>query len=1045
MGNIYIKMWLLFLLVMGSVPCFAQDLSEVEYWFDQDLDKRQTVQIHGEGDVTINAGTSNLDVGLHWLYMRVKDSNGIYSSISSSPFIKSDPKKGNTIEYWFDDDFDSPHSKSVNIPDGDTNLTIQLDMSDVPFGMHRLNYRIVTKGGSVNPISTIFFMKFGNGSVDRLEYWIDDDVNNIRYTESSSTDDGCIFFDKDLDLSGVPLGLHRLNFRASSSGHKCSSVCTAYIFKTGGGESDRLEYWIDDDVSHSRFAEGATKTDSCIIITNELDLTDVPVGLHRLYFRLSSSNNRSLSSPSMAFIMVGGATEPEMEFWLDDDLDNTKTMAMTRYGSSYVADGLLDLSDAENGLHRLNYRFTTTDKRSSSATGTSIVVISSMPDFWTQTEETEIVKGVYWVDDQEPIAFADFEPGMEVNIEELVNLASLEDGEHVLSMRFMASNGRWTDIDHTIFYKSVLENTICIAGILYEYRNRQGNPYVTVKGYEDDITEIKVLPKVTYGSKELVVTNIDPKAFYGCNTVGDIALLPSTMTDIGAESFASSSINEVRLGTVAAPTIGNDAFPSGTNLRVPVEGTGYGALSSLFKHNNIRLTYDYECIYDDQWAALKRIDKMISGQGGNTGWDFTDRKATPAGIERWGDDNVCEIDLSYHNLTGSYNSEDWTKGLPKISRINLVGNSILDMRGYENYHIMRLDSQLYNLVTEIKVSALDVEQLLTPDIPLIFRDANTGELGNPSNHHITYSLKTMTSDSIYLAENQENYGILLNVTPNGEVSSSQNKNNASNVYHGKSGDLLFVTSDGNQSLTPNSYFKTHLYFDNGDVNINGEVDVADLQHVINHIFDFGDQKNIFAWHAANLATDDVINVQDVVGVVGVILDQMPESANANANRLKAMADGENDIEDATLIITDEALILQSDYDVAALDLVVNDKIDLAAIKEMGMIVSSKAMPDGRVHIVAYSLSGRGIPAGEHVIATNTLGKFLSSAKLVDLEANRLNTSIMNMSSGITDIEEINRNKTVDGHLYDVSGRHVTKTYRGIVIQNGKARISNLSK
>ena len=955
------------------MPSIAQHQSEVEYWFDNRVDNRQKVSITGTETVAIDAATDNLDVGLHWLYIRVVDADGVYSGITSSPFIKCDPRKGNTFEYWIDDNFDNVHTKPINVLGGETALTLLLDMGNVPIGIHRLNYRIVTMGGNINPASTAFFVK------------------------------------------------------------------------TGDGEPDRLEYWIDDDVKHSRFAEGATKTDSCIIITNELDLTDVPVGLHRLNFRLSSSNNRSLSTPSMAFIMVGGATEPLMEFWLDDDIDNTKTMAMTRYGSSYVADGLLDLSDVENGLHRLNYRFTTTDKRSSSATGTSIVVISSIPDFYTQSEETKIVKGVYWVDDQEPVAFADFEPGMEVNIEELVNLASLEDGEHVLSMRFMASNGRWTDIDHTIFYKSVLENTICIAGIIYEQHSNQGNPYVTVIGYEDDIAEIKVLPKVTFGNKELVVTNIDPKAFYGCNTVDDIALLPSTMTNIGDESFAMTSVHEVRLGAVAAPVIGNDAFPSGTNLRVPVEGTGYGALSSLFEHNNIRLTYDYECIYDDQWAALKRIDKMVSGQGGNTGWDFTDRKATPAGIERWGDDNVCEIDLSYHNLTGSYNSGDWTDGLPKISRINLVGNSILDMRGYENYHIMRLDSQQYNLVTETRVSDLNVEQLLEPDIPLIFRDANTGELGNPSNHHITYSLKTMTSDSIYVSENQENYGILLDVAPFGEISSSQNNNNASNVYHGKSGDLLFVTSAGNQSLTPNSYYKTHLYFDDGDVNINGEVDVADLQHVINHIFDFGEQKNIFAWHAANLAKDDIINVQDVVGVVGVILDQVPESANANINRLNAMADGENEIDDATLILTDEALILQSDHDVAALDLVVNDEIDLSAIKNLGMTISSKTMTDGRVHIVVYSLSGRVVPAGEHIIATNTVGKNLSSAKLVDLEANRLSTIIMNMASGVTDIEEINNGNSVDGHLYDVSGRRVSKTYRGVVIQNGKTRVSNSSK
>ena len=519
------------------------------------------------------------------------------------------------------------------------------------------------------------------------------------------------------------------------------------------------------------------------------------------------------------------------------------------------------------------------------------------------------------------------------------------------------------------------------------------------------------------------------------------------MTNIGEEAFATTSVNEVRLAAETAPTIGNDAFPQGTNLRVPVDGKGYNAFYSLFERDSIRLTFDYGCIYDDQWAALKRIDKMVSERGGNTGWDFTDRTATLAGIARWGDDNVCEIDLSYHNLTGAYNSGEWTEGLPKISRINLVGNSILDMTGKDNYHIMRLDSQRYDLVTDVRVADPNVEQLLMPQIPLIFRDANTGEIGNPINHHVTYSLNTMTPDSAYVDENHENYGILLNVTPNGNVSLSQNRDNTNYVYHGKSGDMLSVTSSGNQTIAPGSYFKARLFFDDGDVDINGEVDVADLQNVINHIFDYGDKKNIFAWYAANLAIDDIINVQDVVGVVGILVDQVPESDNANANRRKvaAITDEEDEVYDATLTLSDEGLFLRSEHDVAALDFVVTKGIDLTELKRMGMIISSKTMADGREHIVAYSLSGRVVPAGEHVIATNTVGKRLTSAKLTDLEANRLNTSIINLADQLTGIEEVNSQETDEDRLYDISGRRVRKSYRGVVIQKGKTRISNLSK
>ena len=283
--------------------------------------------------------------------------------------------------------------------------------------------------------------------------------------------------------------------------------------------------------------------------------------------------------------------------------------------------------------------------------------------------------------------------------------------------------------------------------------------------------------------------------------------------------------------------------------------------------------------------------------------------------------------------------------------------------------------------------------------------------------------------------------------PNGDVSLSHTSGNKSNVYHGKSGDVLSVTSSGNHTITPGSYFKTHLYFDDGDVDINGEVDVADLQNVINHIFDYGDKKNIFAWYAANLAIDDIINVQDVVGVVGILVNQVPEIDNAHNSRRKtaAVTDDDDEVYDAILTLSDEGLILRSEHDVAALDFVVTKGIDLTELKGMGMIIRSKTLADGREHIVAYSLSGRVVPAGEHVIATNTVGKRLTSAKLADLEANRLNTSIINLADQLTGIEEVNSQETDDDRLYDISGRRVRKTYRGVVIRKGKTRISNLSK
>ncbi len=962
----HIRIWAAALAMAWIVPLSAQTLSELEYWFDRDIDGLQSVGIGGqEESVETDISTAGLTVGLHWLNIRVKDSDGIYSGVSSSPFLKFEQVNSAAVEYWIDDDYAGRRTEHLSggMAEG---ATAMLDMKGYPLGYHRLNYRILSETGNATPASIDFVMN------------------------------------------------------------------------SGEGYSDRIEYWIDDDFKHSRFSDEAAVSDSCIVIDRLLDLNDIPVGMHRLYYRTSSIDRTKTGALNLAYIMVNSGQEPTFEFWLDGDTAQIYSMPASVQENSVYVDGLLDLSDAANGYHQMSYRLSSADHRYATAVCVSPVLVMPVADHCVQQEETEIVQGLYWVDDSEPKEFSELYPGMEIDIEELVNAASLEDGEHVLSMMFRDSNGRWSGVDKTAFLKLKYDDTRSIAGIIYRYTETDGQAYALAIGYEDDVEVLSVLPSVTFGERTYDVTSVEDNAFYGCMTADSVAFLPASVDRIGDKAYAHSSVSEINLKASTAPVIGNGALPSGSNLRVPVSATGYETYSTLFGNWNVWLTYDESCIREKQWNALKRIDAKIRDNGGSSGWSFTDRTATPAGVARWGTDDVREIDLSGHGLVGDFDTGDWLEDLPHLSRVNLEHNSITDMTGRDGYGIMLLDSQTYVHSVDISVSEPDAYALYNPDVRLLFRDANTGELGNPSTHDVSYLFNPKAPDGSFVSELHEDFGIIMTVSGKGAVTVSPHAGNVSNVYHGVSGQTLSAAGYGIQSLSPNSHFTANLFFDNGDIDLNGVINVSDLQRVINHIFNEDNVNGIFAWNAADIVADGRINVMDVVGIVNILLSQMPVSAKQAGAASEIQSSDSVDVElpDVVLTVRDNELELSCSHDVAALDIVLERESDFSALKtDFGMTVSRRIGNDGREHIVAYSLDGKYIPAGVHRVAQFSKGNTVSSVSSAAADATMLNTGVIDMSSGLTGLENIESDED-DGPLYDLSGRPVNRGVSTFYIKNG---------
>lgn len=1023
-GNMNVRHVLLCLILTVSVSLQAQTLSGLEYWFDQASDERVSLDLSGDScSVTADISTSGLTDGLHWLYFRAVDTDTVYSGISASPFLKFDNAQGNRVEYWFDGDYGTLRTADAGLSDSLSNVAVWLDMDGLSYGMHRLEYRIRDCSGALTSASTAFVMNYSSGSSGRLEYWFDGDYGTVRSVETDNISDVMAL----LDMDGLSNGFHRLYYRIADQNGGMTPVSTAFVMNNGAGSPDRIEFWIDDGISESRMSESMETGE----ISVNLDLSYVPIGFHRLNFRTCSSDRSNSSHVGTAFIMVDYCDEPVMEFWLDDDSLDSYILPMTQYGNSLVSDSILDLNDAGSGFHRLYYRLSSMDGHYAGNVGMSPVFVTSMPDFCLQQDTSVIVKGLYWIDDEPQAAITDIEAGYLVDIEKLINLPGLSDGEHVLSMKFMDSNGRWTETDRTLFTKMRMENTESIDGIIYRYTVGQNEFYAAVAGYDDNISSAAIGQNVTILGNDFTVSMIEANALLGCTTIGDIASIPQSVTFIGDRAFAGTSLKEINLKASTPPELGKDVFPSGINLRVPVNATGYDTLSTSLETADISLTYDESCIYDSQWLALQRIDSLISVHGGSTGWDFTDRTSTPAGVSRWGTDNVREIDLSYRNIGGSFSSDELTAGLPQISRICLEGNSITDMEGQANYWLLQLDNQKYDSCADIVIDRSLTGTLASPEIPLLFRDANTGAVGNEGDRHVRYRLSTQIPDGGSTDGGQQEYAFILDAAPDGTVGVSMDNGNATNVYMGESGQYLSVTGYGIQTITPGSYSMARLFFMDGDTDMNGTADIADLQEMIGYIFGNSSIRKIFAWNAANLAEDDRINVQDVVGMVSIILSRMPDDVPHVSSRNGIVPD--KDIQsDVKLIVSDCQLLLQSDADVAALDLILDNDADFAALMEMGFVVSRKMTDDGREHAVAYSLNGSVIPAGEHVIANFKRANTVFSAKTVDINANHLNTVTVN--GNLTGVGKTGRIEKTNS--YDINGRILSDDYNGIIIRNG---------
>ena len=178
------------LLCLFPILTQAQSLTQYEYWFDDNISTRKTGSLSGTSAVVkASIDTEQVGFGLHKFCFRAKQSDGMYSAVTSSLFMKGVAPQGSIIEYWFDDMIDQMASTSISDTEDEQSINLDLrDNTKFPFGLHKLNIRLVI-GGNPSVVYSTPVLKIMAGNPSHLQYWVDDDFANARTIDGTQTFD----------------------------------------------------------------------------------------------------------------------------------------------------------------------------------------------------------------------------------------------------------------------------------------------------------------------------------------------------------------------------------------------------------------------------------------------------------------------------------------------------------------------------------------------------------------------------------------------------------------------------------------------------------------------------------------------------------------------------------------------------------------------------------------------------------------------------------------------------------------------------------------
>lgn len=580
------------------------------------------------------------------------------------------------------------------------------------------------------------------------------------------------------------------------------------------------------------------------------------------------------------------------------------------------------------------------------------------------------------------------------------------------------------------------------------------------------------------------LTTIQNNAFQGCTSLTSISI-PASLTSIQSYAFnGCSSLVEVHVHIMSPLSISSSTFggnDSGCTLYVPD-----GCLTA---YQNANYWKDFPNIVEEaeggdgvalaetDWALLKHFYESMTTTNWTNKWVFAETAAATGPLKGvvLHQGHVIRISLPQNNMVGTLSSVIFM--LPELQELDLSGNALegditeleelvadnpaftskltyLDISNNlftgnigvvgevfgslatlkaSNCHISDVNPVLPETITTVELENQTIDQeisfndiiakkALSEKIPTIW-------LYDPD--YRSYSSGTY----LYMCDDWENQytslQLLLYLYDNNDPS-------VDNWHWGSYSDDY--RGDNNAMIEARTYPSTNYHamkirfaFNDGDTNMNGAVDVLDLQHMINRIF--GQNGSVFNFTAGNLIKDEVINVQDVIAMVNLMMDNDISTTSSTRMLTRAV----DDHAEVNVSIDNGQLIFDAIVPVSSFDLTIEsdgtEDLDLTPLTELGL--QYRLQRKGNLtRIIAYSLTGSSVHAGRTVIATGKMSQVViakgadAKARPVRMSGTYATTGILSLTEGIRIhikngqivLESQGNRNHIEWQLYSLSGQ-----------------------
>lgn len=208
----------------------AQEKLNYELWLDQLYMVREKGVIEG-GEKELSISLDLIPYGIHSVSFRIQDTDGTWSAPATKYFMHTEETTAAKFEYWIDGMYALAQRGTL---DG-TEKLFELSLSLIPSGFHSISFRVQDSKGNWGAPATRYFMFTPPGAhVAGYEYWLDD-----LHSFAFSGEIGQEGMEAMIDLSVIPSGFHRVNYRLKDSDGNWGAPAVHYFFN---GEEVQFSY-----------------------------------------------------------------------------------------------------------------------------------------------------------------------------------------------------------------------------------------------------------------------------------------------------------------------------------------------------------------------------------------------------------------------------------------------------------------------------------------------------------------------------------------------------------------------------------------------------------------------------------------------------------------------------------------------------------------------------------------------------------------------------------------------------------------------------------